>query len=320
MRVASYFTEEFALEEKQRLKRHAQAGQQAEDGGAVRGEPEFIGAAGTGAQDTPAAYATRQDAQRLLNQKHVHEIEAALEEALRKADALWSEMQEEQRLNGSLRQLVVKLRTSKLEVEDRIEDYTRELENRASVKGKNAAEERRFRQLEERMKKEEARRKAEELGLDEEEEGDVGSHWLDILHVLPVLRKYSKALRKLFLRLDYTFRDSRIAESRFGSGIALYFWFYRFLIQATFFLWIVWVTFFILHLDMFLRNGRAVTLVSSFPSVLLYSSIDHTLAISYASCVVTSTLILFAFAGGKLVYELSCLLLMSPLFSQMDGR
>jgi len=37
--------------------------------------------------------------------------------------------------------------------------------------------------------------------------------------------------------LDYTFRDSRIAESRFGSGIALYFWFYRFLIQATFFLW-----------------------------------------------------------------------------------
>lgn len=98
------------------------AGQQAEDGGAVRGEPEFIGAAGTGAQDTPAAYATRQDAQRLLNQKHVHEIEAALEEALRKADALWSEMQEEQRLNGSLRQLVVKLRTSKLEVEDRIEE------------------------------------------------------------------------------------------------------------------------------------------------------------------------------------------------------
>jgi triphosphoribosyl-dephospho-CoA synthetase len=41
--------------------------------------------------------------------------------------------------------------------------YTRELENRASVKGKNAAEERRFRQLEERMKKEEARRKAEVL-------------------------------------------------------------------------------------------------------------------------------------------------------------
>ncbi len=98
------------------------AGQQAEDGAAVRGEPEFIGAAGTGAQDTGAAYATRRDAQRLLNQKHMHEIEAALGEALRKAEALWSEMQEEQRLNGSLRQLVVKLRTSKLEVEDRIEE------------------------------------------------------------------------------------------------------------------------------------------------------------------------------------------------------
>ena len=44
----------------------------------------------------------------------------------------------------------------------------------------------------------------QELGLDEEEEGDVGSHWLDILHVLPVLRKYSKALRKLFLRYIQT--------------------------------------------------------------------------------------------------------------------
>ena len=88
----------------------------------MRGEPEFIGAAGTGGQDAAAAYATRQDAQRLLNQKHMTEIEAALEDALRKADALWSQMQEEQRLNGSLRQLVVKLRTSKLEVEDRLEE------------------------------------------------------------------------------------------------------------------------------------------------------------------------------------------------------
>ncbi len=40
----------------------------------------------------------------------------------------------------------------------------------------------------------------QELGLDEDEEGDVGSHWLDVLHVLPMLRKYSKALRKQFLR------------------------------------------------------------------------------------------------------------------------
>ena len=66
---------------------------------------------------------------------------------------------------------------------------------------------------------------------------------------------------------------------------------------------VLWVTFFILHLDKFLRNGRAVTPVSFFPSLLLYSSIDHTLANSYGAFVVTSTITLFAFAGGKLVYE-----------------
>jgi len=74
-------------------------------------------------QSLTAGYGTRQDAQRLLNQKHMGEIETALQEALRKADALWSEMEEEQRLNRTLRELVVKLRTNKLEVEDRIEEY-----------------------------------------------------------------------------------------------------------------------------------------------------------------------------------------------------
>ena len=40
-------------------------------------------------------------------------------------------------------------------------------------------------------------------------------------------------------RLDYTYQDSRMAESRFGSGIALYFWFFRFLIQVTAVVWFV---------------------------------------------------------------------------------
>jgi hypothetical protein len=65
----------------------------------------------------------------------------------------------------------------------------------------------------------------------------------------------------------------------------------------------VWVGFLILHLDKYVRKGRGVLLVSNFPSFLLYSSIDHTLATSYGACVVASALLLFAFAGGKLVYE-----------------
>ena len=82
-----------------------------------------MGGGGEWQHSLTAAYTTRQDAQGLLNQKHMGEIETALEEALRKADALWSEMEEEQRLNRTLRELVVKLRTNKLEVEDRIEEY-----------------------------------------------------------------------------------------------------------------------------------------------------------------------------------------------------
>ena len=66
---------------------------------------------------------------------------------------------------------------------------------------------------------------------------------------------------------------------------------------------IVWVVFLILHLDKYVRKGRAVLLVSNFPSFLLYSSIDHTLATSYGACVVASGLLLFVFAGGKLVFE-----------------
>jgi hypothetical protein len=66
---------------------------------------------------------------------------------------------------------------------------------------------------------------------------------------------------------------------------------------------IVWVAFLILHLDKYVGKGRAVLLVSNFPSFLMYSSIDHTLATSYGACVVASGLLLFVFAGGKLVYE-----------------
>ena len=69
---------------------------------------------------------------------------------------------------------------------------------------------------------------------------------------------------------------------------------------------IVWVTFFILHVDKFLRNGRAVTLVSFLPSLILYSSIDHTLANSYGVCVVTSTLLLFAFAAPVACHRQPC--------------
>ena len=115
-----------------------------------------------------AAFGSQQDAQRLLNLKQLHEVEDLLEQAAAKASELARETEKEQRRNASLRNVLVQLKTQKLDLEDRLEDYTREIENRGSVKGKNAKEEEEFRKLEARMKKEEARRKAQELGLEEE--------------------------------------------------------------------------------------------------------------------------------------------------------
>ena len=61
-------------------------------------------------------------------------------------------------------------------------------------------------------------------------------------HSWPTSPHYAEAkphYAPLLDRLDYTYKDSRIAESRFGSGIALYFWFFRFLIQVTLVVWYV---------------------------------------------------------------------------------
>ena len=60
----------------------------------------------------------------------------------------------------------------------------------------------------------------QELGLEEEEEVSGALDQLDYLNVLPVLRKYSKALRKLFLRCGPTCLAQR--SLAFHSCVALY--------------------------------------------------------------------------------------------------
>jgi len=304
--ISRYFSEEFAAEEKRKIAARlhdAQAGGGGAEGGGRGGEPEFISAAGNAGLDASAAFGTQQEAQRLLNLKQLSEVEELLQRALGKAADLALEVEGEERRNAALRNVLVELKTRKLELEDRLEDYTREIENRGSVKGKNAKEEEEFRRLEARMKKEEARRKAQELGLEEDEDTSSALDKFDRFGILALLKQVRRHLRVLITKYDPTYVDSRIAESRFGSGIALYFWFFRFVIQVTLALWIVLAVLLVLHLVNFSANARPVTLISTLPSFLLHSSIDHTLALDYAVSILVCVCILAVAAGGKVSYE-----------------
>jgi hypothetical protein len=309
--LAKLLSAEHEAAEKERLlarkagKGQEGAGAGAEQGSEAEARAGFVPAAGSGDADVGWEFGTKAEAQRLLNQKQLAEIEGMLEQAKSTAAVLWKEVEGEQDQNEKLRKLVVSLKTRKLELEDRIEDYTREIENRGAVKGKDAAEEKKFRELEARMKREEAKRKAQELGLEEEEEAAGALDAVDPFGVLRLLRKQYKDLRRWFLRVDPTFIDSRMAESRFGSGIALYFWFYRFVLYMTMALGTIWLIFLGLHLAAFIATARAALFVTLplAPSFLLYTSIDASLMGSYGACMLTSIALLFIGVFGKLADE-----------------
>ena len=77
-----------------------------------------------------------------------------------------------------------------------------------------AAEEKKFRELEARMKKEEARRKALELGLEHEDEATAGAGRWHRLGLVAACRAATKRARRLWVGADPTLRDCRLAESR----------------------------------------------------------------------------------------------------------
>ena len=279
-RPISYcFTEEYVADEKRKI------AERTNKSSAGRSGKAWVTAAGDTQLDTGASFGTEQESQRLLDQKHLKEIEVLLEQAVGKADAMYIELSQEEKRSEALTRAVVKLKSSKLELDDRMEEYTREIENIGSVKGKNAEEEKKFRELELKIKREEAKRKAEELGFEHEEDERGVLDKFDRLGILPLLRKLSKKARVLFRRSDTTFVDCRMADSRFGSGIALYFWFYRWVLQVTLALWVVQTTLFIPHLIGFAGRQGAVKIIDNIsPTFMLYSSIDRSMAVFYAGC------------------------------------
>ena len=156
------------------------------------------------------------------------------------------------------------------------------------------------------MKKEEARRKAQELGLEVEEDTVSALDRFDYLGLIPRVRKWRKDALVAFKGLDPTFKDSRTAESRFGSGIALYFWFYRFILQVTVLLVVVWGSFLVVHAVDLAGSGRALMPPVEFPFLppaLLYSSISAGLMGGYGAASLSSVAVLVVCVGGKFAYE-----------------
>ena len=140
MPLARIFTDEYARAEKERLAARVGEvpGARSTATGAAKQlvtGPEFVAAAGAGGSDAAGVWGSRAAAQVLLNQKQLSEVEALLEAAQAKADALDGELESETTMNQQLRKALIALKTTKLDLEDRIEDYTREMDNRGAVKG-----------------------------------------------------------------------------------------------------------------------------------------------------------------------------------------
>ena len=139
--LARIFTDDYARAEKARFA--VRVGGAAAAGSTATGAakelglgPEFVAAAGAGGSDAAGVWGSPAAAQVLLNQKQLSEVEALLEAAQAKADALDGELESETTVNRQLRKALIALKTTKLDLEDRIEDYTREMDNRGAVKGK----------------------------------------------------------------------------------------------------------------------------------------------------------------------------------------
>ena len=137
--LARIFTDEYARAEKERLAARVGEVPSAQHGhgrGQAAGDRTGVrGGGGRWWSDAAGVWGSRAAAQVLLNQKQLSEVEALLEAAQAKADALDGELESETTMNQQLRKALIALKTTKLDLEDRIEDYTREMDNRGAVKG-----------------------------------------------------------------------------------------------------------------------------------------------------------------------------------------
>eukprot|EP00960_Hanusia_phi_P052975 761774-Hanusia_phi.AAC.10 len=236
--------------------------------------------------DDGARFGTEKDARRNQNRLDLQDVEKRLSRVDTAMSKLSKELAEQEEINQKLKKQLKKLRTNKVELEERLEDWNVQTQERGLVKATNAAEEKKFREVEARIKREEARRRAMELGLEYEQDEDASQS--TALGIMKLLRIRWRGIKTAFRKQDIMYRQSRQAESRFGSGVALYFWFYRWILYTT--LWTVillWLAIFIIHLIRFLST-RSFKMISIYPLMLFFSSVDTSMSTIYASCMFAS--------------------------------
>jgi hypothetical protein len=162
------------------------------------------------------------------------------------------------------------------------------------------------RELEARMKREEAKRKAQELGLEQDDE--VFEIAGDRFGIGRRVQQYLKKAKLVFHHLDGMYTVCKRTESRFGSGIALYFWFFRWMILCTALLMLGWLSYFVTHIVTFAIKSRKLSFVGIiFPNFLLYSSFPSDWANSYAALIVASLFITLLITVMKFIKEFQVL-------------
>lgn len=250
--------------------------------------------------DQPASFAGPEDARRAQQNKLLNETEAKLSQVGEKAQKLAQERAGEDERNRSLRAAVKELKKEFIEIEDKVSDLRREGESKGQLQATNAAEARKFKELEIRMKREEAKRRAIELGL-EYEEDDVLDPAVDKFGINKAWKVFVKRTKNWFHRVDPMYVAARKAQSRFGGGVALYFWFFRWIIFSSLGASIVWIGYYIWAIIDFALGPYALTFVALVPVNLMVASARD--ATTYAACVTGCTGIILFTCVYKFVHE-----------------
>ncbi|EKX48316.1 hypothetical protein GUITHDRAFT_162455 [Guillardia theta CCMP2712] len=251
--------------------------------------------------DDGARFGTEKDARRNQNRLDLQDVEKRLSRVDAAVSTLAKELAEQEEINQKLKKQLKRLRTDKVELEERLEDWNVQTQERGLVKASNAAEEKKFREVEARIKREEARRRAMELGLEYEQEDDMTQS--TALGIMKLLRIRLRAFKTSLRQHDILYRQSRAAESRFGSGVSLYFWFYRWILQTT--MWTVillWLFVFIFHFIRYLST-RSFKMISIYPQFFFFSTVDTSMSTIYASFLFASVGSIVLLASYKVTVE-----------------
>lgn len=269
----------------------------------VKGGEDFVQRTDQHAQDRTAGFKQAGAARALLAKKQMETMEHDLAKVLERSDQMSQELVDQDIENKKLRARVRKLRSDHLEFKDRLEEW-KDQGNKSSVAASSESEKKKFLLLEKRMKLEEQKRNALALGLEVEDE-DAGELSSEKSFSQKLLLRY-KGYRTWWHKTDTLYKDARQIESKFGSGVALYFWMFRFMMHVAVLVAGFWLCFFAAHWVNFILQGQGFSLVSGIPPLptpLLYSHVPTSWSIGYAGALMVTIMMLCVATALKIIAE-----------------